>query len=63
MSNDHNKNTPTRRIGMRRGQGTFPDDIHWGDDEIMRLFGFSEEDIADTYPDKARLTDTKQKTK
>ncbi|STZ63106.1 Uncharacterised protein [Moraxella lacunata] len=64
MTNDvHDDNTSTRRIGLGQGQVTIPDDIHWGDDEIMRMFEFSEEDISGTYPDKAKLNHTKQDNK
>lgn len=36
-----------RRIGTLAGKAKIPDDIHWGDDEILRMFGFSEEEIAE----------------
>ena len=36
-----------RRIGMLAGKAKFPDDINKYDDEVMRLFGFSEEEIAE----------------
>lgn len=28
-----------KRFGFMQGQGAVPDDIHWGDDEVAKLFG------------------------
>lgn len=27
-----------RKLGFMLGEGVIPDDIHWGDDEIMAMF-------------------------
>ncbi len=28
-----------RKLGFMQGEMTIPDDIHWGDDEVQKLFG------------------------
>lgn len=36
---DAGLDTPKKRqFGKLKGQGTIPDDIHWGDDDIIAMF-------------------------
>lgn len=46
-----------KRIGFMQGECTVPDDIHWSDDEILRMFGFSEEEIAEEMKGWQRSSD------